>query len=167
MKTLITYSSKTGNTKKIAEAIHEGIPNATILPISDLINLDYDLIFIGGWIDRAIFDEVTLTLAKQIFNKKIVYFFTLGASPDSDHAKSCIKNIETILEENNNTILNKFYCQGAIDPKLISLFSSFDSNHKMAPTEERKKRWNDAKSHPDKNDLKNAKDFAISILNQN
>lgn len=165
MKILITYSSKTGNTEKVAKAIHENIPQASLLPISEIVNLDYDLIFIGGWIDRATFDQTALTLAKQIFDKNVAYFFTLGAYPDSDHAKDCITNIETLLKDNNNNIHGGYFCQGAIDPKLIAWFSTLPSDHKMAPSEERTKRWDAAKSHPDESDLNKAKEFALSIMN--
>ncbi|MGL6066621.1 MAG: flavodoxin family protein [Cetobacterium sp.] len=166
MKILITYSSKTGNTEKIAKSIHAIVPNADLLPISEIINLDYDLIFVGGWIDRATFDQTALTLAKQIFDKNVAYFFTLGAYPDSDHAKDCVKNIETLLKENNNNIIEGYFCQGAIDPKLIAWFSTLTPDHKMAPSKERVKRWEDAKPHPDENDLNSAKEFAKSVLNK-
>ncbi|MGL4998439.1 MAG: flavodoxin family protein [Cetobacterium sp.] len=166
MKILITYSSQTGNTQKIAKSIHSAIPEADILSVSEIINLDYDLIFIGGWIDRATFDETTLTLAKQIFDKNVAYFFTLGAYPDSDHAKDCINNIKNLLKENNNHVIGGYFCQGAIAPKLIAWFSTLTSDHKMAPSEERIKRWEDAKSHPNKEDLKKSKEFALSILNK-
>lgn len=166
MKILITYSSKTGNTEKIAQAIHKGIPTANLLPISEIVNLDYDLIFVGGWIDRATFDQTALTLAKQIFDKNVAYFFTLGAYPHSEHAKDCVNNIETLLKNNNNNILGGYFCQGAIDPKLISWLSTLPSDHKMSPNEERRQRWEDAKSHPDQLDLDKATQFSLDIISK-
>ncbi|MEG0070214.1 MAG: flavodoxin family protein, partial [Cetobacterium sp.] len=97
MKSIILYSSNTGNTKKIAEVIHTTIPNSVLVNIKDNneVNLeDYDFIVVGGWIDRATLDTTSLTLVKNIKNKKIGYFFTLGASPDSEHAKNCVDNID-------------------------------------------------------------------------
>lgn len=147
MKTIILYSSNTGNTKKIAEAIYTVIPNSDLINIKENkeINLEsYDLIIVGGWIDKATLDNISLTLVKTIKNKKVAYFFTLGAYPDSDHAKNCVNNIDKLFLENNNSIIRKYFCQGAIDPKLTSW---------MPATPERKKRWEDAASHPDENDL--------------
>lgn len=166
MKILITYSSKTGNTEKIAQAIHKSIPTADLLPISEIVDLNYDLIFIGGWIDRANFDQTALTLAQQIFDKDVAYFFTLGAYPYSEHAKECIHNIETLLNNNNNNIIGGYFCQGAIDPKLISWFSTLPSDHRMAPNDERKQRWEDAKSHPDHLDLSKATQFGLDIISK-
>lgn len=164
MKILITYSSKTGNTKKVAESIFSAIPTADLKNVDELENLDYDFIIIGGWIDKGIFDPKGLKIAKEIFNKKVAFFFTLGAYPDSQHAKDCVTNITKLLEENNNEVIGHFFCQGAIDPKLIAWMSSLPSNHVMAPSEERKKRWADASTHPDKLDLENAYKTFKNIL---
>lgn len=166
MKTLITYSSKTGNTKKVAEAILTAIPNAELKDINDVLYLDYDLIILGGWIDRATFDSKSLNFAKKLKKKKVAYFFTLGAHPNSDHSKDCVNNIETLLVENNNEIIGKYFCQGAIDPKLISWMSTLPTDHKMHPSEERKQRWKDAASHPNNFDLENTTKTFIEIYNK-
>ena len=78
MKILITYSSKTGNTKKVAEAIKSQIPQADIFSVSEIQNMEkiekYDLIFIGGWIDKGTFDAGALKTAELIRNKKLHIF---------------------------------------------------------------------------------------------
>ncbi len=168
MNILITYSSKTGNTKKIAEAVKAGIPTADLIPVSELQNVEkYDLVIIGGWIDRANFYAAALKAVNLIKNKNTAYFFTLGAYPDSDHAKDCVKNIEELLMKNSNKIMGKFFCQGAIDPKLIEFMKTLPSGHAMAVNEERIKRWKDASTHPDNNDLENARAFAESLICKN
>lgn len=163
MKTLITYSSKTGNTKKVAEAIYSSLMEADLKAIEDVSSIEeYDFIITGGWIDRATFDAKALNFTKTISNKKVGYFFTLGASPESDHAKDCVNNINNLFLENNNTIVANYFCQGAIDPKLISWMSTLPEDHKMYPSKERKQRWEDASSHPDNIDLENAKKVFIN-----
>lgn len=165
MNILIAYSSTTGNTKKVAEAVKSGIPQADFFPIKDVKDVnEYDLIVVGGWIDKGTFNAEALNFVKSIKNKKTAYFFTLGAYPDSDHAKHCTENLDKLFEENSNEIVGRFLCQGAIDPKLIEFMSKLPADHIMAPNPERKQRWIDAASHPDDNDLKNAKAFAESII---
>lgn len=166
MNILVTYSSKTGNTKKVAESIKEGLGVADLIPVSEVSNLDnYDIIFLGGWIDKGTFNAEVLKFVEKLNNKKIAYFFTLGAYPDSNHAKDCVNAINTLLEKNSNTIIGRYFCQGAIDPKLIEFMSKLPADHVMAPDEARIKRWKDASTHPDNNDLENAKIFAKSIIN--
>ena len=57
MKTLIIYSSQTGNTKMVCEKAFEYINGEkVIIPIKekDSINLDeFDNIVVGTWIDKA------------------------------------------------------------------------------------------------------------------
>lgn len=156
MKTLIAYSSKTGNTKKVAEAVSLAIPNADLRDISEVNSLDYDLIIVGTWIDKATADAKALKFIKSIKNKKTAYFFTLGAYPDSQHARDCSENISQLFKENNNELLGHYLCQGAIDPKLIEWMSALPADHSHAPDEARKKRWKDASFHPNEEDLTNA-----------
>lgn len=160
MKTLITYSTKTGNTKKVAETVYKAIPNSDIMDISEVKNLDYDLIIVGTWIDRGTADAKALKFISTIKNKNTGFFFTLGAYPDSKHANDCIEAITKLFTENNNKVLAHYHCQGAIDPKLIEMMKTkFSPDHPHGPNPERVKRWADASTHPDQNDLDEAYNY--------
>lgn len=56
MKIIVLYSSRTGNTRKVAEAIASALPVGT--PCLDLTqplpeDLDaYDCVFLGYWVDQ-------------------------------------------------------------------------------------------------------------------
>lgn len=165
MKTLIAYSTKTGNTKCVAEAINEVIDNSQLRNINNVENLDYDLIIVGAWIDKGTANKEAIDFINKLENKKVAFFFTLGAYPDSDHAKDCIKNLENLLNKNNNEIIGHYLCQGAVDPKLIEFMrEKFPANHPHGPNPDRIKRWNDASSHPNLEDLESAKLKFKSIL---
>lgn len=164
MKTLITYSSKTGNTEKVAKAIQKGIENSQCVKIAEIENLDnFDLIVLGGWIDKGSLNSEALELIEKLKNRKIAFFFTLGAYADSDHSKDCTNNILNLLKENGNEIIGSYCCQGAIDPKLIEFMSKLPQDHIMAPNPERIARWKAAESHPDEEDLVNAENFGKSL----
>lgn len=160
MKTLLAYSSKTGNTKKVAEAILKSLPEGTdFFEVTQVKNADiYDSIVVGFWIDKALPNKEALEFIKTIRNKKTGYFFTLGAYTNSEHAKECHKNIEKLLTENGNTVLRGFCCQGKIDPALTQMFMSFPKGHPHYMDEERRKRHEQAAKHPDEEDLKKAED---------
>ena len=59
MKFLIVYSSKTGNTKKVAEALARVAPiGSEIHSIEEAGDADgFDVIFAGYWLDRGGVDE--------------------------------------------------------------------------------------------------------------
>lgn len=164
MRTSIVYSSRTGNTKKVAEAIHNGLKDSLLRSYEDGIEIECDIYIVGGWIDRATFDSDMLKFVKTLHNKKIAYFFTLGAEPDSKHAQDCKENIEKIILKNENEILGGYCCQGAIDPKLIDWMMKLPKEHHMAPTEARKERWKAAASHPDEKDLISACEVIKEIV---
>lgn len=163
MKTIVVYSSKTGNTEKVAKAIQKGIANSECVNISEVKDLSADLLVIGGWIDKGTFNAETLEFIKNIKNRKVAFFFTLGAKVESDHGKDCAEKITALLKENSNEVVGSFYCQGAIDPKLIEFMSKLPADHIMAPNPERVQNWKDASTHPDEKDLEAATNFGKTL----
>ena len=55
-KFLVLYSSQTGNTKQVAEAIAACLPRETAcLPLAEAPNsfAEFDCVFLGFWVDRS------------------------------------------------------------------------------------------------------------------
>ena len=160
MKNLLIYSSLTGNTKMIAEAVAEVVPNCEIFAIEDAPEPEtYGFIAIGYWVDRGLPDAKVLKYFEKIENKKVALFGTLGAYPDSEHGKECIEKSEALLKDTgkNNTVLGSFLCQGKVDPKLLNAMEKMQTNHPM--TEERKARIEESKKHPNTQDCENAREM--------
>ncbi len=162
---LLTYSSKTGNTKKVAEAIAKSISaKVDLLPMNEVKDVNaYDKIILGFWIDKGTANDEALDFLETVKSKKIGYFFTLGAYPDSEHSKNCHTRIREIFEKNGNEILADFCCQGKIDPALTKRFEAFPKGHHHYMDEERRARHAEAAKHPNEEDFKKAieafKDF--------
>jgi flavodoxin len=169
MKILLTYSSLTGNTKKVADGIFDIlIKDQTVYrPIKEAcsLNLDeFDVIFIGSWVDKGMPNQEAREFMQKIREKQVGIFMTLGAYPDSEHAKTSLQSAVDILEENNNTIICKFICQGKISEKLIEFFKTLPSDHPHAITEEKLKRYEIAAKHPDEEDIKRAQEIFLEGL---
>lgn len=168
MKSLVVYSTLTGNTKKIAQALAEALPGgAECHDLKDNPNPDdFELILPGFWVNRGHADEASLAYFAKIRNKKVAFFFTLGAYPDSEHAGEVARDTEKRLAENGNQILGHFRCQGKVDPELL------DKMKKMLPpdhphaqmTPERQARLDEAAKHPNETDLVNARQFITNLL---
>ena len=121
MKGLIIYSSKTGNTKRMAEKIYEALKDKQQMTIKDLREApeveQFDFILLGAWIDRGTLETKTLKFLKTIKNKKLGLFATLGAMPDSEHGRKVIKNLQDLLKDRDS--LGQYICPGLVDPKMI------------------------------------------------
>lgn len=158
MKTLIVYSSLTGNTKMVAEAIHEVFgAEADIFPVEQAPAVaGYDLVAVGFWVDRGTTDQKTQAYLSGLKHKKVALFATLGAYPDSEHARNSLKNAAALLEEGNQ-LVGDFICQGKVDSKLIEGFKKLPEGHPHGMNPERVARLHEAAKHPDQADLVNAK----------
>jgi len=167
-KTMVVYSSKTGNTKKVAEEIMKVLPgNTDIFPVEKAPDpSEYDFIAAGFWVDRGTAETKALEYFKKIENKKVAIFITLGAYPDSAHAEKVVENAKKLFGEKNE-VLGHFICQGKIDPALTEKFKDLPPDHPHAMTPERKARHEEAKKHPDSKDFKNACQAFKGIMEEN
>ena len=65
-------------------------------------------------VDKGTANAGSARYMETVKNKKIGLFGTLGAYPDSDHAKQCMKKARALVQ--GNEILGEFLCQGKVDP---------------------------------------------------
>jgi flavodoxin len=158
MRTLIVYSSLTGNTKMVAEAIREVFGDeADIFSVEQAPAPDgYDLVAVGFWVDRGTADKKTQAYLSRLKNKKVALFATLGADPDSEHARNSLKDVVSLMDAGNQ-LVGDFICQGKVDPKLIENFKKLPEGHPHGMNPERVARLREAAKHPNQVDLANAK----------
>jgi len=165
MKSLVIYSSKTGNTQAVANAILEIMPEECgIFTVEEAPEPDsYDLIAMGFWVDRGTADAKAQVYMKKIHNQKVILFATLGAYPDSDHARDCMARA-ALLMDSSNELLGTFICQGKLDNKLVEGFKTLPKDHPHALTPERIARHQEASKHPNEEDFSKAKGIFQRIL---
>lgn len=164
MKTLIAYSSNTGNTKKVAEAIGQ-VVEADLIDIKDNPDIEkYDNIIIGYWGRRGRANEEGDEFLKKIKGKNVGVFATLGAYPEREKALKVIRYGEETLKENGNNLISSFYCHGKIDPALRERAKKRPMDDRHAWTQEREERFQASQSHPDQEDLKEAQEIFKDFL---
>lgn len=167
MKTLIVYASRTGNTRMIAEAVHAVMPPGTALvPVEEApAPSGYDFIALGFWVDRGAPNASMLAYMDRVRNTAVGLFGTLGAWPDSEHARGVLQKAEEHLA--GNRILGTFLCQGRVDPALLASMAKKAEKQGNSPhpmTEERKARLEEAARHPDAEDCAAARRVFTGIL---
>jgi flavodoxin len=168
MKILITYYSDTGNTKKVAEMIKEGIlgHKVDLLPVKqvDPLSLEsYDLVFLGSGIYAYAINRKITSLIKKApkLPQKFVYFYT-HESPNP--WPDAFKSIEKYITQNDCEILGVFECRGEnlkmSDEQRQQAMKNLSSEEKQ----EWEKQFQLVKGRPNAEDLVNAKKFTQSIM---
>lgn len=161
----IVYSSKTGNTEKVARALQAAAAErCDIFRADGDLDLDgYKLIFVGYWLDRGEPDAVMKQLLPRLENKKVVLFQTLGAEPYSEHGMVAFANAGRFLGRGCK-VLGVLSVRGAIDPQLIAAMRKAPAGSPHAPTPEAEARWAAASTHPDAADLADAAAYMKKFL---
>ena len=173
MRHVLVYSSVSGNTKAVAEAIHPVMPPGTgIYPVQGAPDPDdFDVLVLGFWTHRGGPDPIMARYMERVRGKTVAIFGTLAAYPDSEHAQKVMAAAKASLA--GNMILGCFLCQGRLTEKrlvqrmaqpLDDPSAPADPSHPM--TVERRARLMEAAKHPDEQDFAAARDTFVGFLGQ-
>ncbi len=147
MKTLIIYKSiHLGSTKKIAETMGRVLEADVIEPNEFDINEfeDYELIGFGSGIYDDGFHKAILRLIDKLPNlnaRKVFLFSTAGIIYDKSH-----REIRNKLLSKDAVIVDEFYCRGFNKNSFLKHFGGMN------------------KGRPNADDIKNAEQFADSMI---
>lgn len=149
MKTLIIYKSiHLGSTKKIAETIGR-IMDADVMEPNefDISKFDdYELIGFGSGIYDDGFHKAILDLVDKLPNfktKRVFLFSTAGMIYEKSHS-----GIREKLTSKNAVIVDEFYCKGLNKNSFLKHFGGMN------------------KGRPNSDDIKNAEQFAASMIEE-
>lgn len=158
-KILVTYFSLSGNTKKVAEAIYEELDGEkTLKKVDEIQDLGlYDLLFIGFPVhSHSVPFKIEELLKKIPPGKKIALFSTHGSLTGSRLSREALEHA-TILASKAK-ILGTFSCRGKVSLQAMEVLSK-SPEHKA---------WTEmaasARTHPDENDLEDARVFTNWIM---
>lgn len=148
MKSLIVYSTKTNNTKKLADTIKANLSgDADLFSVEDAPSAkNYDMVFIGFWLQGGNPDPKTSEYLKTIDKGTRVFLFaTHGAKAGSAHAENAMNAAVGLMEDIE--LAGTFSCQGEVNPVVLEKVKQ-----KPEPPV-----WigdaDDAVGHPDESDL--------------
>lgn len=119
MKTLIVYSSQTGNTKKLAEALNQLIGGEkTLCHISEAPDPDgYDLVALGFWLQAGKPDPKAAEYLAGLGDQKLFLFATHGAAAGSAHARNAVEVAKALAP--SARIAGTFNCPGEVNPAFL------------------------------------------------
>jgi len=119
MKSLVVYSSQSGHTKKLAEAVYEALPEGKeIAPVEEASDPQgYDFVAVGFWLKGGNPDPKTGEYLKKMTGANLFLFATHGAASGSEHAKKAMETAAALAESAN--IVGSFDCQGEVNAGLL------------------------------------------------
>lgn len=168
MKSLVLWSSRTGNTKAVAEAIYKALPGNKDICEEGRQGEDlsaYDLVFVGFWGYRRGADPVAQNVLASLENQKVAIFATAGTYPDSEPAKMYLDNAVKLLHA-SSTCVGTFICQGRVHSFHLKKLNGTaqDTAHEMTP--ERLARLEEAEKHPNEEDFRQAAQWALDMVHR-
>ena len=160
MRVLVGYMSKSGNTKKVAEAILDEIGGEKEIKKLDHINdlEGYDLAFLGFPIHGFGPDKKARKfLEKQCNGKKIALFITHASPEDHEELPGFLAKFREAAT--GADLVGMFDCQGEL-AKGVKFVMSIHPNSKL-------RAWakiDDSKGQPDAARLEKARVFAREVM---
>lgn len=161
MRILVTYFSQSGNTRKVAEAIHEELgSDAELKELSEVENLDgYDLTFLGFPIMAfGPAQPAKEFMEKHADGKKVALFVTHAAPEDEAQLEDWLVNCRkaaTCAES-----VGFFHCQGELAEAVAEALLKSDNEMLQAFGRRRP----DTLGQPDAERLARARAFARETM---
>lgn len=155
----IIFSSMTGNTRKLADAIREVLPEDKCDYFGDAKGEDIqsDIVYVGFWTDKGNADASTLELLKKLKNKKIFLFGTAGFGISDDYFKKILENAKKSIDESNQ-VIGEYMCQGKMPQSVRDRYVKMKEQPDAMPNLDALiENFDKALSHPDSDDLEKLK----------
>lgn len=170
MRVLVIYSSESGNTEKIAQAVCTEVlltEEAEIKKINQIstenLNL-YDIIFAGSPChggDISPYLKNLLDILPGTAKFALAGFITHAAFPDEKkYFEKCFQSFENISRRGDIRYMGCFDCQGKPAPVIQGLIKETQNitDNEWAEILSR------IEKHPDDSDIRNAREFARKVL---
>ncbi len=151
----IVFSSVTGNTRQLAEAIRESLPETgcDYFGLCSAEALKSEMLYVGFWTDKGNADEASQALLKTLKNKKIFLFGTAGFGISEAYFRRVLDNVRLSIDE-SNIIVGEYMCQGKMPQSVRERYVALKAQPQHpANIDALIENFDLALSHPDAADL--------------
>ena len=166
MKYAVVYSSKTGNTKLLAQTIRGALPaeDCMYFGAPDDCALEADLVFAGFWTDKGDCDDSVASFLEKVADQKVFLFGTAGFGGASAYFDTILKRVQTHLPPKAQ-VIGSYMCQGKMPLSVRARYAKMLENPDHASNvPEMIENFDRALSHPDAADLAALQQAVRSVL---
>lgn len=151
MQYAIVYTSLTGNTARLAQALRDSLPAGDCLYFGapDAAALAAEVIYAGFWTDKGTCDKPMETFLRSLTDQKVFVFGTAGFGGAPTYFDQILARVRGNLAD-SVTWLGGWMCQGKMPQSVRDRYAAMEENsHRTAMIEN----FDKALTHPDDADL--------------
>ena len=166
MKYAVVFSSKTGNTKRLAEAIRAALGEAECIYFGppDPKALEAPRLYVGFWTDKGTCDADSAAFLSHTAGHRVFLFGTAGFGGSDAYFSKILASVRAQLPDGAEEA-GCWMCQGRMPQAVRSRYEAMQAKE---PENARYKmlieNFDAALAHPDANDLEAAAAWAKSCL---
>lgn len=161
MRIAIVYSSQTGNTALLAQAIREALSQEDCLYFGapDLKALEADVIYAGFWTDKGSCDPAMAQFLSSLTDQQIFLFGTAGFGGASAYFEQILNRVQEHLGPDVH-LLGTYMCQGKMPQPVRARYETMEEGPRRTSLLEN---FDRALSHPDAQDLARLQELVRSL----
>ena len=151
----IVYSSRTGNTRQLAETIRStlGLEQLVYYGNANEKALEADRIYVGFWTDKGACDSDTADFLKTLQGKEVFLFGTAGFGGAAEYFEKILQRTQAHLSEDNR-VVGTYMCQGKMPMSVRERYVNMKAAPAKIPNlDQLIENFDSALSHPDEADL--------------
>lgn len=147
----IVFSSRTGNTRLLADTIRAALPAEECLywgePSSEALKAE--MLYVGFWTDKGSCDEGVASFLRQVTDQQVFLFGTAGFGGAQEYFDRVLDRVEANLEGRGG-VVGRFMCQGKMPQAVRDRYAAMEDSPRRTASLEN---FDRALSHPDQADL--------------
>ena len=155
MRYSIVYSTRTGNTKLLADTVRNALPQdeCVYFGAPDARALEADRIYVGFWTDRGSCNQETAAFLKTLDRQQVFLFGSAGFGASAEYFQTVLERTQANLNEKVN-VIGTFMCQGRMPITVRERYMEMQKNAVPVPNLDRMiENFDTALSHPNDDDL--------------
>lgn len=166
MSYAIVFSSKTGNTRLLADTLRASLPQneCTYFGAPAPEALEAETLYIGFWTDKGHADDTLTAFLQTLKGKRVFLFGTAGFGGSAEYFEQILAAVQKSLDE-SNTVIGTYMCQGKMPMTVRQQYEKMLQQPNHAPNLEMLiENFDKALAHPDAADLDQLRKKAASCF---
>ena len=147
----IVFSSRTGNTRLLADTLRSALPGEACIYWGEPSPqaLKAEKLYVGFWTDKGTCDEGVANFLHQVTDQQVFLFGTAGFGGAPAYFDQILTRVEANLE-GRGTVVGRFMCQGKMPRAVRDRYAAMEESPRRTAMLEN---FDRALSHPDQADL--------------